>query len=179
MRVRAALVVTSLALALGAASAEQAEISFVDQARLGNVFVAGEPVEIRAAVGAGTQVGWTVTDFRKARVASGAAPVADHRATIFPGVTGIGFYEMEIISRDGAAEKGRASTSFAVLAPVDLLPGFDDLEMGPLNPHQVGMHDLPQPLGEQRRPVDGPVLHEPIVDRVDRPHHRLTRQGAL
>ena len=67
----------------------------------------------------------------------------------------------------------------AVLAAVDLLPGFDNLKVGPLNPHQIGMLDLPQPLTKQRRPIDGPMLHEPIVDRIHGPLHRLAGERTF
>lgn len=109
--------------ALGTArppGARAAESLVVGQARLGNVFLAGETVEIPVQT-TGDRVEWTVTDFfGVTTVGRGIAVGPGGAATVKPGLPGRkGYFELHLTVRRGDAVVARADTTFAVLPPPD------------------------------------------------------------
>ena len=94
-------------------------ITFPDQAKLGNIFVLGDKVQIDASIANGTTAGWVVTDYQDQKVASGTATVVNGKVTIEPTATGLGFYLMKISANTDGATKGEGITSYAVIPQID------------------------------------------------------------
>lgn len=94
-------------------------VTFPTQAKLGNIFVTGDKVQIEAAVAKGTSVDWAVTDYLNQKVATGRAKVADGKVTIEPSATGLGFYLVKVTAKDGMAIRGTGLTSYAVIPVID------------------------------------------------------------
>ena len=109
----------------------------VVQVRLGNVFVRGEPVEIRVQT-TGDSLVWTVRDFYGQLSSGGPAAVGDTKAAkAIPGqntaATGpasvvirpasadrLGFFELHLVARRADKVVAQADTTFAVLPPGDV-----------------------------------------------------------
>ena len=103
-----------------AAQPTGSEVAFTNQIQLGNIFTAGEKVEILAAVATGTNVEWVVNDFTGRKVDSGTAAVINQQVTIAPKSAGNGYYSVFLTSKIGQTVKGEGRTSYAVVAPVDI-----------------------------------------------------------
>jgi hypothetical protein len=111
--------VGTLHAAKNAPAAATKSVSFPTQARLGNIFLADEKVQVAAAVAAGDTVAWSVTDYHGVKVADGKAPVAEGKVVIEPGRMGLGSYLMHLTASAGQAVRGQGTTSFAVIAGAD------------------------------------------------------------
>lgn len=92
----------------------------VGQARLGNVFLVGEAVEIPVQT-TGDRVEWTVTDFFGVTSAgTGVAVGQSGAATVRPAVSARkGYFELHLTARRAGAVVAQADTTFAVLPPPD------------------------------------------------------------
>jgi Glycosyl hydrolase catalytic core len=109
------LVVFVSVLTLGSC-AWGAEGLVIEQARLGNVFMADEVVQIPVR-SAGERVDWRVEDFFGTTVAEGTAALSRGRAVIEPDVGQNGYFEVRLEAKDGQGTITQAETSFAVIAP--------------------------------------------------------------
>jgi hypothetical protein len=95
------------------------DLQMEDQARLGNIFLATEAVQIPVRSG-GDRIAWTVTDFRHAKAAEGAVTPKDGRAVIEPGIKRPGYFEIDLVVEKGGARAAEGKTSFAVITPIDV-----------------------------------------------------------
>ena len=92
----------------------------LNQAQLGNVFAAGETVQIPVTT-TGTSVSWTITDFFGA--VSNGGPLAVNgqgNGVILPNLGRLGYFALHVTAARGGAVVASADTSFAVLAPTSL-----------------------------------------------------------
>jgi hypothetical protein len=110
----------AMLLAMAPAARGAASVSFPEQVTLGNIFVAGERVELMASVSGGDAVQWTVLDFENRPVDSGRSAVADGRVRWAPNVKGLGFYTVKLSVLSGDAEQGAGTTMFAIVPPADI-----------------------------------------------------------
>ncbi len=69
-------IAAAMLLAMPLAACDAASVSFPEQVTLGNIFVAGERVELMASVSGGGAVQWTALDFENHPVDSGRSAVA-------------------------------------------------------------------------------------------------------
>lgn len=88
----------------------------VDQARLGNVFLADEVVQIPVR-SAGERIDWRVEDFYGTQVANGSLPLAGGRAVIEPRLERQGYFEVHLEAQENGTVLAAAETAIAVIAP--------------------------------------------------------------
>jgi hypothetical protein len=93
----------------------------VEQARLGNVFLSDQVVQIPVR-SAGDRVDWRVEDFFGTTVAQGTVTLSRGRAVIEPDVGRNGYFEVRLDALDGDTSVASAETAFAVIAPAGDTP---------------------------------------------------------
>ncbi len=93
----------------------------VTQTKLGNIFLAGEPVGF-ALNGTGSSVDWSVKNYFGQTVAGGNVALSSGAASLQPAVTLPGYYELTLTEKSGSTVIGTFPTTFAVVAPVALSP---------------------------------------------------------
>ncbi|MGH6917955.1 MAG: hypothetical protein ACREJ0_09655, partial [Geminicoccaceae bacterium] len=98
-----------------------AEGLVVEQARLGNVFLSDQVVQIPVR-SAGVRVAWRVEDFLGTTVALGTVTLSRGRAVIEPDVGRNGNFEVQLDALEGDASVASAETAFAVIAPAGDTP---------------------------------------------------------
>jgi len=99
----------------------------LSQARLGNIFLSTEAVQIPLQT-TGDSVSWTVKDFSGVQVAAAVTPVPGNgQATIAPGLGRLGYFELHATAMRGGTAVASADTAFAVVMASNV----------------AGMHDSP------------------------------------
>lgn len=99
----------------------------LSQARLGNIFLSTEAVQIPLQT-TGDSVSWTVKDFSGVQVAAAVTPVPGNgQATIAPGLGRLGYFEIHATAMRGGTAVASADTAFAVVMASNV----------------AGMHDSP------------------------------------
>ena len=88
----------------------------VEQARLGNVFLSNEVVQIPVR-GTADRINWRIEDFFGREVAEGTTALAHGYAVIEPDVGRKGYFEVRLEATDGDGPIATAETAFAVIAP--------------------------------------------------------------
>lgn len=102
-----------------AAQAQAGDSLTLSQAKLGNIFLTTETVQIPVAATADS-VEWTVTDF-SGRITRGTPTAVDANghATVRPGNGRLGYFALHLDAKRGGTVVAQADTTYAVLAPVD------------------------------------------------------------
>ncbi len=114
-RLQIPFVLFVLALLLGPALAQDSIT--LSQARLGNVFLSTETVQIPVQT-TGTSVNWTVKDFFGVEVAGGTTPVpVSGSAVIEPALGRLGYFELHLAAFRNSVQVAVADTTFAVVVP--------------------------------------------------------------
>jgi lysophospholipase L1-like esterase len=92
-------------------------ITFPTQNQLGNVFQTGQTVQIPMSVATGDSVHWTATNFYGTQVAAGSAAVSGGTATVSPGITTLGWYDLQLAeySSGNPVTGGTGETEFAII----------------------------------------------------------------
>ena len=104
----------------GFALAQSAGTLTLSQARLGNVFLTTETVQIPVVTNADT-VAWSVTDFWGTTTTGASVSVnAGGQATIRPASGARGYFTLHLDARRAGVTVAQADTTFAVVAPIDV-----------------------------------------------------------
>ena len=98
-----------------------AEGLVVEQARLGNVFLSDERVQIPVR-SAGDRIDWRVEDFFGTEIAHGSLPLVAKRAVIEPKLERKGYFEVHLEASENGAVLAAGETAFAVIAPPAEIP---------------------------------------------------------
>jgi uncharacterized repeat protein (TIGR02543 family) len=88
----------------------------LSQAKLGNVFLTTEPVELPLTC-TGNRITWAVSDYFGAKIDEGALTPQQGATIIRPNVGGPGYFDVQITELDNTTVLSRKSTAFAVLTP--------------------------------------------------------------
>jgi Glycosyl hydrolase catalytic core len=101
-----------------------AENLALEQARLGNVFLSDEMVQIPVR-SPGDRIDWQVEDFFGTEIAKGSVPLVGGRAVIEPKLERKGYFGVRVEARANDATLATAETAFAVIAPPDETPSAE------------------------------------------------------
>jgi hypothetical protein len=101
-----------------------AESLALEQARLGNVFLSDEMVQIPVR-SPGDRIDWRVEDFFGTEVAKGSVPLTGGRAVIEPKLERKGYFGVRVEARANDATLATAETAFAVIAPPGEMPSAE------------------------------------------------------
>jgi hypothetical protein len=91
----------------------------VEPSQPGNVFLTNEPVHI-PLTSEGTEIRWQVIDYFGKAIAEGREPLTNERATIRPGISGVGYFDLLLTEYRDDEATSTLKTSFAVVTPVDI-----------------------------------------------------------
>ncbi len=125
MKQRLELLVIAFVLAVFVGRARAADSLILSQAKLGNIFLSTEAVQIPLQT-TGDSVAWTVNDFFGVQVAGATTPVTGNgQATISPGLGRLGYFELHATALRSGTPVASANTDFAVVAPSNVAAMHD------------------------------------------------------
>ena len=111
------ILLIGLKLAFGTSQVLAADSVVLSQARLGNLFLSNEQVQIPVQT-TGDQVTWTVKDYYGATTTGAVVSVPGNGSvTITPGAGRLGFFELRVTALRNGSAVASADTTFAVVAP--------------------------------------------------------------
>jgi hypothetical protein len=93
----------------------------IGQARLGNVFLSTETVQVPVRSSA-VSVAWTITDFFGSAVADGFADIRNGQAVIGPSLGRNGYFELSVTGKKAGRTIAEARTTFAIIPPSEPTP---------------------------------------------------------
>lgn len=117
MKQKFRLLLAVLMLCVSLVRALAADSLLLLQARMGNIFLSTETVEIPVQT-TGDSVSWTVKDFFGFQVAAATTPVpGSGQAIIAPNLGRLGYFELHVTARRNGSQVAGAYTTFAVVLP--------------------------------------------------------------
>ncbi|GAA3400070.1 DNRLRE domain-containing protein [Paenibacillus hodogayensis] len=109
------------------------------QTKLGNIFVAGEPISFGVTTPK-SSVSWAVYDYRGNAVSQGSEPISGGQATITVPYTGYGYFTLKAQAEQPGKTPVPLLTPFAVLEPFDLSQVGDESPFGIVT-HMTRSHE--------------------------------------
>ena len=113
------ILLMGITLILGATTASAADSISLSQAKLGNVFLSTETVQIPVQT-TGDHVTWTATDFFGLTTFGPTIAVAGGQATITPNLGRLGYFDLQVKALKNGSQVASAETTFAVVTPVNV-----------------------------------------------------------
>lgn len=90
------------------------------QTQLGNIFYTTETVSFQLGGAAGNTVEWTASDYFGDVVGQGSVTLSGGSATLTPNLGRRGYFDLELVEKNGGTLVAQKVTSFAVLTPIDI-----------------------------------------------------------